>query len=73
MGSEDMITKAGELAQHLLAAAQQGCQPGMDIRVRIGTLQGTPEYRINCLKGINNDARGPYLLVELCAIPESGG
>jgi hypothetical protein len=72
MGDQVVINKAGELADHLMAAAQQGCQPTMDVRVRIGTIQGAPEYRINQLKGVN-DPRGPYLLIELCHVPESGG
>jgi hypothetical protein len=67
-----MILKAGELADHLAAAASQGCTPHHDVRVRVGTIQGAPEYRINQLKGVN-DPRGAYLLIELCAVPESGG
>lgn len=67
-----MISKAGELVEHLVAAAEQGCRPTMDVRVRIGQIQGSPEYRINQLKGVN-DPRGAYLLLELCAVPESNG
>jgi hypothetical protein len=64
-----MITKAGQLVEHLTAAAEQGCTPHMDVRVRIGTVG--PVYRISQLKGVNGDPRGPFLLLELCAIPES--
>jgi hypothetical protein len=71
MGDQDVITKAGELVEHLTAAAVQGASPHMDVRVRVGTLG--PEYRINCLKGVNNDPRGAHLLIELCPVPESFG
>jgi hypothetical protein len=66
-----MIAKAGELVDHIKEAAMHhGCAPTTDVRVRIGTLG--PEYRINHLMGVD-DARGFHLLIELCAVPESGG
>jgi hypothetical protein len=70
MGVEIVILKAGQLAEHMAAAAQQGCSPHMDVRVRIGRVG--PEYRINELRGVNGDPRGAHLLIELCPIPENG-
>lgn len=46
-----------------------GCKPTTDIHVRIGSLG--PEYRINMLKGVQDD-RGFHLLIELCVVPENG-
>ena len=71
MGRKDMIAKAGELIDHVIAAVEgHGCTPHTEVRVRIGTLGA--EYRINVLKGVE-DSRGFHLLMELCAVPESGG
>lgn len=71
MGSEDMITKAGELVEHLTAAVQQaGATQESEIRVRIGTVG--PIYRINLLKGVRQGGV-TSLLLELDFIPESGG
>jgi hypothetical protein len=71
MGVEDMILKAGELIDHVVAAVQEhGATPHTELRVRVGTMG--PVYRVQQLKGVQ-DERGFSLLLELSAVPESYG
>ncbi len=63
-----MITKTGELIDHIMAAVEQhGATPHTELVVRIGTMGQT--YRINQLKG-QPDERGFRLVLETSAIPE---
>jgi hypothetical protein len=68
MGDQVVITKAGELVDHITEAAMKhGCRPTTEVIVRIGTIGA--QYRINCLKGQSDD-RGTRLVIELCPVPE---
>lgn len=63
-----MITKTGELIDYIMAAAEQGCRPTTDVRVRIGSLG--PEYTIKQVKGLG-DQRGVRLILELNPVPDA--
>lgn len=64
-----MITKAGELIEHIIAAVEQhGATPQTELRVRVGSLG--PTYRVSQLKGVS-DGRGFSLLLETELLPES--